>query len=50
LVLVGVKLFIEDFPHGQPLSLFVALAIVGSALIVVARLLGRPRTGPAGAS
>lgn len=41
LVLVGVKLFLEDFPHGQPLSLFVALALVGSALIVVARLLGR---------
>jgi len=41
LVLVGVKLFIEDFPNGQPATLFVALALVGSALILVARLLGR---------
>ena len=41
LVLVGVKLFLEDFPHGQPVTLFVALALVGSALILVARLLAR---------
>jgi len=41
LVLVGVKLFIEDFPNGQPATLFVALALVGSALILVAKLLGR---------
>ena len=39
LVLVGLKLFAEDFPNGDPVSLFVALALVGSALIVVARLL-----------
>jgi len=39
LVLVGVKLFVEDFPNGQPASLFVALAFVGSALLLVARLL-----------
>lgn len=41
LVLVGIKLFVEDFPHGEPVALFIALAIVGSALILVARLLGR---------
>ena len=41
LVLVGVKLFLEDFPNGQPASLFVALALVGSSLILVAKLLGR---------
>ena len=41
LVLVGVKLFLEDFPHGQPVTLFVALALVGSALILVAKLLAR---------
>lgn len=41
LVLVGVKLFLEDFPNGQPATLFVALALVGSALILVARLLRR---------
>lgn len=43
LMLVGVKLFLEDFPHGQPVTLFVALALVGSALILVARLLGRDK-------
>ncbi len=41
LVLVGVKLFLEDFPHGQPVTLFVSLALVGSALILVAKLLAR---------
>ncbi len=41
LMLVGVKLFLEDFPHGNPVTLFVALALVGSALILVARLLSR---------
>ena len=41
LVLVGFKLFVEDFPNGQPASLFVALAFVGSALLLVARLLKR---------
>ncbi len=50
LVLVGVKLFLEDFPQGQPLSLFVALAIVGSALIAVAHLLARGRADTAGVS
>jgi predicted tellurium resistance membrane protein TerC len=41
LILTGVKLFVEDFPHGQPATLFVALAFVGSALLLVARLLKR---------
>ena len=39
LILVGVKLFLEDFPNGQPVTLFVALALVGSALLLVAKLL-----------
>ncbi|MBT8066070.1 MAG: DUF2339 domain-containing protein [Gammaproteobacteria bacterium] len=41
LLVVGIKLFVEDFPNGQPVTLFVALAIVGSSLILVARLLTR---------
>jgi len=41
LVLVGIKLFLEDFPHGHAATLFVALAFVGSALLLVARLLKR---------
>lgn len=45
LTLVAVKLFLEDFPNGQPVTLFVALALVGSALIVVARLLTRGKAG-----
>ena len=43
LMLVGVKLFLEDFPRGQPVTLFVALALVGSSLILVARLLNRDK-------
>ena len=39
MILVAVKLFVEDFPNGQPASLFVALFFVGSALLAVARLL-----------
>jgi hypothetical protein len=41
LILVGLKLILEDFPHGRPLTLFIALALVGGALILVARLLRR---------
>lgn len=41
LIVVAVKLFAEDFPNGQPATLFVALAFVGGALIAVARLLRR---------
>lgn len=41
LILVGFKFFLEDFPNGRPVTLFVAFALVGSALILVARLLRR---------
>ena len=41
LILVGIKLFAEDFPNGRPASLFVALVFVGGALLLVARLLKR---------
>lgn len=41
LVLVGIKLFVEDFPNGEPASLFVALAFVGTALLLAAPLLKR---------
>lgn len=43
LVVVGIKLFLEDFPHGQAATLFVALAFVGSALLLAARFLKRPQ-------
>ena len=39
LIVVAIKLFAEDFPNGQPASLFVALSFVGGALLLVARLL-----------
>jgi hypothetical protein len=41
LILVGIKLFIEDFPHGEPTTLFVAFGFAGSALLLVAPLLKR---------
>jgi hypothetical protein len=41
LILVAIKLFVEDFPNGQPASLFVALFFVGGALLLVAKLLSR---------
>jgi len=44
LILVGIKLFVEDFPNGQPATLFVALAFVGGALLLVAKLFGRSNT------
>jgi hypothetical protein len=43
LILVAIKLFVEDFPNGQPASLFVALFFVGGALLSVAKLLSRPK-------
>jgi hypothetical protein len=46
LILVGIKLFAEDFPNGEPATLFVSLAFIGSALIVVARLLRRGDSQP----
>ena len=42
LILVGIKLFAEDFPNGNAASLFVALAFVGTALLLTAKLV--PRT------
>ena len=47
LLLVGIKLIGEDFPNGRPLTLFIALALVGGALIVVAKLLRRDRAAAA---
>ncbi|MDH3777400.1 MAG: hypothetical protein OES59_01155 [Gammaproteobacteria bacterium] len=44
LILVGIKLFIEDYPNGQPASLFVALGFVGTALLLVAPILKREPT------
>lgn len=44
LILVGIKLFVEDFPNGQPVTLFVALAFVGGALLLVAKLFRRGET------
>jgi hypothetical protein len=44
LVAVGVKLLFEDFPNGRPVTLFMALALVGGALILVSKLL--PRRSP----
>jgi hypothetical protein len=41
LILVAIKLFVEDFPNGQPATLFVSLAFLGGALLLVARLLKR---------
>ncbi len=41
LVVVGIKLFAEDFPVGRPVTLFVALACIGGALLIAARLLRR---------
>ncbi len=43
LVLVGLKLIVEDFPNGRPLTMFIALGLLGGALIVVARFLRRER-------
>jgi hypothetical protein len=41
LILVAIKLFAEDFPHGQAATLFVSLAFVGSALLLVAKVIKR---------
>ncbi|HYX25202.1 MAG TPA: hypothetical protein VFC23_13695, partial [Thermoanaerobaculia bacterium] len=41
LLAAGVKLAVEDFPHGRPLTLFVALALCGGALILAPRLARR---------
>jgi hypothetical protein len=41
LVLASLKLLIEDFPHGRPATLFVALALCGGAFIVAPRVMRR---------
>ena len=41
LLAAGVKLAVEDFPNGRPLTLFVALALCGGALILAPRLARR---------
>ena len=41
LIIVAIKLFAEDFPHGQPATLFVSLAFVGSAVLIVAKVIKR---------
>jgi hypothetical protein len=51
LVLVCIKLFLEDIPLGHPGSLFVALAFIGTALLLAAPLMKRgadasPETEP----
>lgn len=46
---VGLKLVMEDFPNGRPVTLFLALALVGGALILVSKLLQRQQKASAGA-
>jgi hypothetical protein len=41
LVIAGIKMLLEDFPSGRPLTLFIALALVGGALILVSKVLPR---------
>jgi hypothetical protein len=38
LLLVAVKLVVEDFPRGRPVTLFIALAVCGGAFILAPRL------------
>jgi hypothetical protein len=39
LILVAIKLFSEDFSHGNAATLFVSLAFVGSAVLLVAKVI-----------
>lgn len=41
LILAALKLLVEDFPHGRPATLFVALALCGLAFIFAPRLARR---------
>jgi hypothetical protein len=43
LILVAIKLFAEDFPHGNAATLFVSLAFVGSAVLLAAKVIKRER-------
>jgi hypothetical protein len=47
LILVAIKLFAEDFPHGQAATLFVSLAFVGSAVLLVAKVIKRDKPAEA---
>jgi hypothetical protein len=47
LLLAALKLVVEDFPHGRPATLFIALALCGIAFIFAPRL--ARRTAPAAA-
>jgi len=38
LVAIGVKMVAQDFMHGRPATLFVALALYGAALIMAPRM------------
>jgi hypothetical protein len=42
LVAGGLKLVAEDFRHSRPSTLFIALALYGTALIVAPRLIRQP--------
>ncbi len=44
LILVAIKLFSEDFPHGNAATLFVSLAFVGSAVLLVAKVIKRDKS------
>lgn len=44
LLLAALKLLFEDFPQGRPATLFVALALCGSAFILAPRLARNQRT------
>lgn len=47
--LAGLKLLVEDFAKGRPLTLFLALGLLGAALVLAPRLLkGRGAPGEAG--
>ncbi len=47
LIIVAIKLFTEDFPHGQAATLFVSLAFVGSAVLLVAKVIKREKPAEA---
>ena len=47
LILVAIKLFAEDFPHGHAATLFVSLAFVGSAVLLVAKVIKRDKPAEA---
>ena len=47
LILIAIKLFSEDFPNGNAATLFVSLAFVGSAVLLVAKVIKRDRAAEA---